>query len=205
MNTEGENLINRGNQQERSASRRKSPETTRQAPKTKITKAYLLGLLHDATETKYTYRIAQNSLIYIKMLRSKLKGLGYNAWVYREGKNRKVYIVEFARKILTGTKISSHKDKIEYIRGYFDAEGGIAKSPKVRFYIYFAQKDLKDLTQVKKYLQELGISCGKTHNPSKRVDSDYWRFYLKTKSHKMFANIIGSYHPVKDKCLRMKI
>ena len=35
----------------------------------------------------------------------------------------------------------SQKDKIEYLRGYFDTDGGVAKSINVRFYLYFCQKN----------------------------------------------------------------
>ena len=141
-----------------------------------MTKAYLLGVLHDATELKNTYRIAQKSKQYIDFLAEGIRKLGANAWVYHEGKLRGIFIVEFSKSFLRGARIKTRQDKIDYIRGYFDAEGGIARSLKVRYYIYFAQKNLKDLKEVKRYLEELNISCGKIHNPSKKVDSDYWRF-----------------------------
>jgi len=70
--------------------------------------------------------------------------------------------------------------------------------------LYFAQKDLSDLQEVKSYLEELGIVCGKIHNPSKKADPEYWRFFVGAKSYKDFAVIIGSWHPVKRRFLRMK-
>ncbi len=169
-----------------------------------MTKAYLLGALHDATERKTTYRIAQKSTEYVEFLAEGIKSLGRKAWTYREGKSRNLYIVEFSKSLLKGAKIRSRQDKIDYIRGYFDAEGGIARNPKVRYYLYFAQKDLSDLQEVKDYLEELGIACGKIHNPSKRVDPDYWRFFIRVKSYKDFARTIGSWHPIKRRFLRMK-
>ena len=206
MNTESENLTNRDNQQERSRpSVGKSPETTRQAPKKKLTKAYLLGLLHDATETKYTFRIAQNNREFTKTIQNGILALGYKAWVYKEGKNRNVFVTEFSKKLLDEFVIKTLEDKKDYIRGYFDAEGGIAKNANVRFYLYFAQKNLNDLREVKRYLSDINIQCGKTHNPSKRVDPHYWRFYIGISSHKRFAKEIGSLHPVKSEILRMKI
>ena len=114
-------------------------------------------------------------------------------------------MVEFSKSLVSGTKIISRNEKIDYVRGYFDAEGGIARSLKVRYYIYFAQKNLTDLKEVKKYLEELNIGCGKIHNPSRNADPDYWRFYVSAKSYKKFAQIIGSWHPVKSCFLRMKI
>ena len=125
--------------------------------------------------------------------------------MYKEGKARNLYVVEFSRSFLKGFEINSQQDKIDYIRGYFDAEGGISRDPKVRYYIYFAQKNLKDLERVKKYIEEFGIICGKVHNPSKKADPNYWRFFISIKSYEVFARIVGSWHPIKSHFLRMKI
>lgn len=170
-----------------------------------ITLSYLLGVLHDATEGKYTYRIGSKDKSFCKVLSSGIKNLGAKAWVYQEGKNRDFWITEFSKNLLKNFQIKSQVDKIDYIRGYFDAEGGIARSNDVRYYIYFAQKDRLDLLKVKTFLEELSICCGKIHNPSKRVDKNYWRFFVSSKSYTDFARIINSSHPEKRKCLRMKI
>ncbi|MBU0998011.1 LAGLIDADG family homing endonuclease [Patescibacteria group bacterium] len=170
-----------------------------------MTKAYLFGVLHDATERKNTFRIATKNFSYCKFLTEGIHKLGSNAWFYKEGKNRNLWIVEFSKSFLKNIRIESKKDKIEYIRGYFDSEGGIPRSSKVRFYLYLAQKNKKDLVQVKKYIEELNISCGVLHNPSKRVDPKYWRFFIRAKSYRNFIKIIGSYHPEKAKVMRMKI
>ena len=167
-----------------------------------MTKAYLLGALHDATERKNTYRISQKSSGYVEFLAKGIQSLGRKAWTYKEGKTRDVYVVEFSKSLLKGTKIRSRQNKIDYIRGYFDTEGGIAKNPKVRYYLYFAQKDLNDLREVKGYLEELKIVCGKIHNPSKKVDPDYWRFFIRAKSYVDFARIVGSWHPEKSHFLK---
>jgi len=169
-----------------------------------MTKAYLLGALHDATERKTTYRIAQKSKAYVEFLAEGIRSLGRKAWTYKEGKSRNLYVVEFSKSLLKGTKIRSRQDKIDYARGYFDAEGGVSRDPKVRYYLYFAQKNSSDLQEVKSYLEELGIVCGKIHNPSKRADPEYWRFFIRAKSYEDFASIIGSWHPVKRCFLRMK-
>ena len=58
---------------------------------------------------------------------------------------------------------------------------------------------------MKSYLEELGISCGAIHNPSRKVDSHYWRFYVLANSWKDFALKIGSLHPEKVKRFRMMI
>lgn len=171
----------------------------------KVTKAYLLGALHDGTSRKTTYRISQNNLEYINLLARGIKKLGKSAWIYREGKTRNLYVVEFSKPLVNGTKIVSRNEKIDYVRGYFDAEGGIAHSSKVRYYLYFCQRNLADLRQVREYLEELGIFCGVIHNPSRKVDPNYWRFFIKAKSYNRFADLIGSLHPIKKSCLQMKI
>lgn len=174
-------------------------------PTPQITKAYLIGLLHDATERKTTYRLATKSKKFAQIIKIGVIALGKNAWIYREGKNRDLWIVEFSKSFLKGVTVKSLPEKTDYIRGYFDAEGGIAKSLKVRFYLYFCQKNLTDLMRVRTYLEKIGICCGEIHNPSKSVDPNYWRFFISVKSYKDFADKVGSLHPDKRRYLRMKI
>ena len=103
-----------------------------------MTKAYLLGALHDGTVRKLTYRIVQKDPEYIDFLSKGIKSLGQKAWTYKEGKSRQLYVVEFSRSFLKGFSLKTHQDKIDYVRGYFDAEGGVSRDPKVRYYLYFA-------------------------------------------------------------------
>lgn len=152
-----------------------------------MTKAYLLGVLHGATERKTTFRVSQKSKAYIDFLAEEIKSWGNCAWTYRKGKKRTCWVVEFSKSLLKGVKVRSKQEKIDYVRGYFNTEGGVAKNPEVRYYLYFAQKDWDDLQEVKGYLNELGITCGKTHNPSKDVDPNYWRFFIRAKSYEDFA------------------
>lgn len=170
-----------------------------------MTKAYLLGALHDGTTRKITYRIVQKEREYIEFLVKGIHELGSNAWMYQEGKSRQLFVAEFSRNLLRGFEISSSEDKIDYIRGYFDAEGGISRNTQVRYYIYFAQKNLDDLKQVKEYLEEFEIESGVIHNPSKNVDPFYWRFFIRACSYEKFAQLIGSWHPIKSCYLRLKI
>jgi len=174
-------------------------------PAPTLTKAYLLGALHDSTERKYTYRVSQKSYEYVSFIADGIKALGFNAWTYREGKRRDVYVVEFAKRILADFKLETIEQKVDYIRGYFDTEGCVPRSLDSRYYVYFAQKDLEDLEEVRDYLVELGVNCGAIHNPSKRVDPDYFRFYVLSDSFERFGRVIGSWHPVKQKFVRMKI
>jgi intein-encoded DNA endonuclease-like protein len=170
-----------------------------------ISKCYLLGVLHDSTVRKTTYRVATKSHEFALILKNAILILGRRAWIYKEGKNRNLWITEFSKSLLNEVKIISKQDKVDYIRGYFDAEGGMAKDLKVRFYLYFCQKNKNSLKEVKKYLSEFGIKSGVIHNPSKKIDSDYWRFFISAKSYRDFASIISSNHPDKIAILRMKI
>jgi len=87
------------------------------APKQKMTKAYLLGALHDATERKTTYRIAQKSEAYVEFLAEGIRSLGRKAWTYREGQSRNLYVVEFSKSLLKDAKICSRQDRVDYVRG----------------------------------------------------------------------------------------
>lgn len=170
-----------------------------------MTRAYILGVLHDGTVRRLTYRIVSKNQEYIEFLAKGIQGLGQKAWIYREGKNRQLYVVEFSKNFLKNFTIKTKQDKIAYIRGYFDAEGGVPQKTNARYYLYFAQKNLKDLQQVRQYLLELGIQCGRLHNPSKNVAPDYWRFFISCKSYELFGQLINSWHPVKSLFIRMKI
>jgi|SRR3989344_927337 len=181
-----------------------APQINKFAPNG-VAKAYLFGLLHDATVRRTTYRIATKSELFAGIIQQGIKDLGSKAWIYKEGKNRNLWIIEFSKSLLRSFKIKTRKDKLDFIRGFFDAEGGIAKHSQVRFYLYFCQKNRTALLKIKKYLTELGIESGVIHNPSKKVDPDYWRFFIRAKSYKDFATIIGSNHPEKLSILRMKI
>jgi hypothetical protein len=169
-----------------------------------MSKAYLLGALGDATRRRYTYRLAQKHRAYVEMIAHMVRCLGGHAWVYREGRARQLYVVEFSQSLLADAKIETLQDKADYVQGYFDAEGSIPRNPNARFYIYMAQKDHSSLERVRSFLEELGIRCGRIHNPSKEADPNYWRFYVLRQSHAEFARRIGSRHPVKSRLLRMK-
>lgn len=172
-----------------------------------MSKEYLLGALHDGTERSETFRIGQRSRNYLVFLSRIIRKMGFGSWIYREGKNRKLFVLEFTKSKLKLNEVAldSPTKIVDYVRGYFDAEGGIAHNSTVRFYIYFAQKNKEDLTQVRNFLLGFGIKCGRIHNPSAKKDPDYWRFYISSESYQDFARKIGSWHPVKSRILRMKI
>ncbi len=186
-------------------------ETTRQAPLSKKEiKAYLLGALHDGTfSSNKRFRISQRGTRWLKVLQKLFRRLGYNAWIYKEGSNRKVYVLETLADFLDfefdPLRLKRKKEKIGYIRGYFDAEGGIPRNSKARFYIQLTQNNKEKLEKLKSLLNHLGIAIGKIHNPSKKVDPDYWRMYVLASSQKAFGEKIGSWHPRKIRILRKRM
>ncbi len=91
----------------------------------------------------------------------------------------------------------SSAEKAAYARGYFDAEGGVPRSPDARFYIQFVQKNRADLSQLRSWLGDLGVDCGALHVPSAFVDPDLWRFYVRARAHRVFIERVGSWHPRK--------
>ncbi len=180
---------------------------------TEVIQAYLLGAIHDGTYNRShkTFRITQSNVEWLKFLKGCFQKVGCKAWIYKEGKTRTVYALETAAKFLdigfNPDMLPSKEAQIAYVRGYFDAEGGIPRSSTHWFYIQLSQKNQRELIKVHKILKKLGIKCGKVHIPSARVDPDYFRFFISRESHRDFATIINSCHPRKRKIfeLRMKI
>jgi hypothetical protein len=107
--------------------------------------------------------------------------------------------VDFDPSVLTVSD-----ERIAYVRGYFDAEGGAEKSEKYN-YVHLYQRDRIELEKVRQILTELGITCGRLHNPSVRIDPDYWRFAVLAKGRPLFARVVGSWHPRKEGVVRMMI
>ena len=191
---------------------RDSSETTSQSPFSKSElKAYLLGALHDGTfSCNKRFRFSQKGIEWLKVLQNFLKNLGYNSWIYKEGKNRnEMYILETLAKFLdfkfNPLKLKSKKEKISYLRGFFDAEGGIPKNKRDDFYIQLVQNEKSKLIKLKNILNNLDINTGKIHNPSKKVDPDYWRMFISADSRKKFVKTINSWHPRKLKTLRKRM
>lgn len=209
-----ENVLSAENQQAtfQLVTERESSETTRQTPYThKELLAYLQGAMHDASLNKgKRIRFVQKYPEWLKTLQEALKLLGYNSWMYREGKTRDLYTLETLCKELhfgfDTSELITEKEKAMYLRGFFDAEGGVPRN-HAKFYIQLVQKDYRKMKDIKQLLNDLKIESGRLHNPSKRVDPDYWRLFIATKSHRKFIESIGSWHPIKAKICkeRMKI
>ncbi|MCK4454023.1 LAGLIDADG family homing endonuclease [Candidatus Parcubacteria bacterium] len=185
-------------------------ETTRRAPLSKREiQSYFLGAIHDGTfSSNQRFRISQKGTQWLKFLQKLFGKLGYNSWIYKEGKNRKVYVLETLADFLDfrfdPSRLNTKEEKIGYIKGFFDAEGGIPRDHKARFYIQLTQNDEEKLKKLKVMLSDLGIKTGKIHNPSQKVDPDYWRMYVLAGSQKTFVEKIGSWHPRKIRTLNQR-
>lgn len=95
--------------------------------------------------------------------------------------------------------------KSAYIRGFFDAEGDVPPTTSSSPYICISQKNRQVLKELKKLLEELGITTGNIHtiDPTSKT----LRFVIASKkSITQFIKIINSEHPEKKQSLnRIKI
>ena len=191
-------------------------ETTRRASfDSNVSKAvaiaYLQGALGDGTfnTLHHTYRIGQKEIEWLERLQQLLSVVGYRSWMYREGQTRAFHILETTAKVLSQVfnpeTLNTEAEQIAYIRGYFDAEGGIPQRGDARFYVQFVQKNRRSLERVRRLLEGLEIACGQLHNPSVRVDPHYWRFFVRAQSHRGFIQTIGSWHPRKAALLHERM
>lgn len=198
------NASRTGNQQGSSRGPRGNPsETTRRAPLIRaIVKAYLFGALHDGTRRPNgRVRFGQKDIQWLQELQRMLKHIGYRSWLYREGRKRQFHILESVASIFREpfypARLQTSEEQIAYLQGFFDAEGGVPRSLKAPRYIQLVQKNREKITLIKRLLQRCGITTGVPHNPSKRIDPDYWRIFVRRKSIQDFARIVGSRHPRK--------
>ena len=190
--------------------KRESSETTRQTPFTKIEiLAYVHGAMHDGSLNKRKrVRIVQRYRMWLEMIQNLLQAIDIRSWIYREGQRRNLYVLETVSKNLDfnfdPSRLRTIQEQTMYLRGFFDAEGGIPRNGK-RFYIQLTQKDYAKMCAVKKMLKDIGIESGTLHNPSKRVDPNYWRIFIPAKHHYLFADSIGSWHPIKSKIFKERM
>ncbi len=166
--------------------------------------AYTMGPIALIKDTGFPKREQGGLRSYVISLRSWVIILGYIV----KGK-REVYVLETLAKFLDiyfdPLELRSREEKKDYIRGFFDAEGGIPKAKEDRFYIQLTQSDKEKLSKIKDLLVHLGIETGKIHNPSKKVDPHYWRIYVLSASQKRFVKEIGSWHPRKIRTLEKRM
>ena len=153
-----DNVRRTGNQQERPSSQRESSETTRRAPLIRaVGKAYLFGALHDGTRRPSgRVRFGQRDIRWLKELRRMLQSLGHHSWLYREGRRRQFYVLESVASIFREPfypgRLRTREEQVAYVQGFFDAEGGVPRSPKATRYIQLVQKDQKKIVLIKRLL-----------------------------------------------------
>lgn len=175
--------------------------------------AYLQGALKDATRSALhkTHRYGQSEREWLEYLQAILGVLGHRGWIYKEGRERHFWILESSARFLSvdfdPLALVKTESGLDYVRGYFDADGGIPRSPEARLYVQLCQKDRKSLEVVAEILSSWEIECGRIHNPSAAVDPDYWRIFVRASSHERFLTLVGSWHPRKRAQInaRMKI
>jgi len=175
--------------------------------------AYLQGALCDGTWSAIhgTHRFSQSSPEWLDVLRAALALLGHRSWLYREGKQRRLWVLETSAKFLSTSfdtrTVEDKPEGLDYVRGYFDADGGMPNREVDRLYFQFCQKNWESVQVVKRILHRWSIECGRVHNPSARVDPGYWRVYVRTDSHERFMREVSSWHPKKRQQIdsRMKI
>lgn len=168
--------------------------------------AYLWGVAHDGSyNIKHkTYRFVQKEREFLELIKIILDKLGKKSWLYKEGSKRELYCLETTGSFgkygdsYAWMNLESQK---AFIRGYFDAEGGVPKNIASRFYIQICQKNKCELEYIKNILEVLNILSGEIHNPSINVDPYYFRFYISARSYNEFIKLIGSWHPRKRQIL----
>ena len=174
-------------------------------------RAYLLGACKDATESSRhkTIRIGQSDIRWLERLKQILSLLRTRSWIYREGSNRRFWILETTAPFLRQDFNSPAESKAswvrDYARGYFDADGGMPRDFQMRLYFQYVQKNRDDLAALRDSLVSVGIKCGALHNPSRRVAPDYWRFFIAAASHVDFMTQVGSWHPAKEQLIAERL
>jgi hypothetical protein len=168
--------------------------------------AYLHGAMRDGTFNRRhgTYRISQRARGWLDVIQHQISLLGRKSWIYREG-DRSVWVIETKLDLSEPAAYGSLEERRSFARGYFDAEGGVPRMPAARFYVQFVQRDIADLERLRDFLIADGISCGRPHNPSWRVDPGYWRFYVRAQSFRRFGAVVGSWHPRKRAILEARL
>jgi hypothetical protein len=175
--------------------------------------AYLQGALRDGTRSALhrTHRIGAAEREWLVLLQQILDLLGQRGWIYREGARRNYWILETTASFLDmrhdANALVGSPAGLAYVRGYFDADGGMPVSPDARLYFQFAQNSYDSLAAVAANLGAWGITTGRIHHPSVRVDPEYWRLYVSAGSHHRFMALVRSWHPRKRQQIetRMKI
>lgn len=98
--------------------------------------AYLGGASRDGTFNPLhkTLRISQADVRWLEVLKRLLRRVGKRSWTYREG-TRNVWVIETTWRPQTARVLQTPGDSAAFVRGYFDAEGGVPANARARFYV----------------------------------------------------------------------
>ena len=164
--------------------------------------AYLRGAL-DGDGYIYTGKskgivavFTQKNKKWLENIQKTIKDNSSNAWIFKQ---RDIFVLETKFKpLFEDLKLENLKQKLEYVSGFFDAEGGIPLKPNESKYLYiqFVQKNPKKLKEIKEILENSGIKCGIVHQYDKKK-SQCWRFFIRRPSHLEFIKKVKSRHPSK--------
>ncbi len=116
--------------------------------------AYCQGALRDGTFSSRhrTHRIGQCDPDWLRFLGVLLERLGSRSWIYREGQHRRLWVLETTAPFLSMTfnamALVGRSEGLDYVRGYFDADGGMPRDHRARLYFQFVQKDRRSLEAV---------------------------------------------------------
>ena len=133
-------------------------------------RAYLQGAAHDATISRAhrTVRFGQADVRWLEVLKVLVEKLGRRSWCYREGRSRKLWILETSAAVVAErSSFSRSEERLAYARGYFDAEGGTPRDPSARFYLQFVQKNHGDISELRAMLEREGIVLWTAAQPSR--------------------------------------
>jgi len=84
-----------------------------------VSSAYLLGALHDATISRMhrTVRFGQSDVDWLQGIAVLCKNLGQKSWIYREGRERNLWILETSsRWIADAPSLCSKEEQLAYAR-----------------------------------------------------------------------------------------
>ncbi len=111
-------------------------------------RSYLHGASRDGTFSRLhkTLRIAQADTEWLGILSHLLGRLGKRSWIYQEG-CRNVWVIETTWRPESPEPVHNRGESAAFVRGYFDAEGGVPANVSDRFYVQFVQKNRMDLAR----------------------------------------------------------
>lgn len=178
---------------------------------------YLVGALRDGCLTsQWTIKIKQKDRRWLsdvlvpiihetfgKQLKNNIyfQNDKYPVW-YLAFKDKKIWNL---LKSTTKRSPETFEEKLNYIKAFWDADGGCPKNPTrtKKIYIKFTQKDKRSLDELKTFLEaDFGIKCGRVRISEIKSTGNIWRFTITNKDGiQKFCNKIGSLHPEKKQRL----